>query len=212
MREPTRTRTDQTTSMTFKTRELSSRTFPDFEELARQQGSCWCMYYQRPSPVERGRSAESWERRNRRDKAALVRAGRSHAILVYEGNIPVGWCQYGRADELPRIDAGRGYRKVGRPKGAERLWRITCFFVDRGHRGRGVAKLALKAALESIRAHGGGIVEAFPVVSKRMSAVPEWRWFGTPSMFRREGFRRIAALGTSGILMRKKIPSTGRES
>src|SRR2546428_6295661 len=212
MREPTRTRTDQTTSMTFKTRELSSRTFPDFEELARQQGSCWCIYYQRPSPVERGRSAESREQRNRRDKAALVREGRSHAILVYEGNIAVGWCQYGRADELPRIDAGRGYRKVGRPKGAQRLWRITCFFVDRRHRGRGVAKLALKAALESIRAHGGGIVEAFPVVSKRMSAVPEWRWFGTPSMFRREGFRRIAPLGTSGIFMRKKIPSTGRES
>jgi GNAT superfamily N-acetyltransferase len=119
----------------------------------------------------------------------------------------VGWCQYGTADELPRIDAGRGYRKVGRPADDARLWRITCFFVDRRHRGKGVATIALKAALRSIEKRGGGIVEAFPVVSERMAAVPEWRWFGTRSMFQKEGFKRVAPLGTSGVLMRKRISS-----
>lgn len=163
------------------------------------------MYYQRPKPIGRKLSSQEWKRINRKDKRALVRQGRSHAILVYDGKTPVGWCQYGRRDELPRIDAGRNYRKVGTPGGADKLWRITCFFVDRDYRGKGVAKTALRAALESIRRQGGGIVEAYPVVSEKMAAVAEWRWFGTPSMFRRERFKIVASLGTSGVLMQKTI-------
>ena len=163
------------------------------------------MFYQRPKPV--GRELSSAERKeiNRKDKETLVRQGRSHAILVYERKTPIGWCQYGSQDELPRIDAGRNYRNVGPPTGDEKLWRITCFFVDRDHRGKGVAKAALRAALESIKEQGGGIVEAYPVVSKKMASVPEWRWFGTPDMFRKEGFTTVASLGTSGVLMRKTI-------
>ena len=195
-------------TMAYSVRELSSRTLADFETLARQQGSCWCMFYQRARPIGRGSSGQERARINRRDKATLVRQGRSHAILVYERETPVGWCQYGPADELPRIDAGRGYRKIGRPATGDKLWRITCFFVDRKHRGKGVATIALQAALESIRRRGGGVVEAFPVVSERMAAVPEWRWFGTPSMFRKHGFVRVAALGTSGVLMRKRISAS----
>lgn len=191
--------------MAYSTKELGVKTLPDFEKLAAKQGGCWCIYYQRQRPIKA--SGEEWARRNRRDKRRLVREGRSHAILVYEGGQPVGWCQYGTYDELPRIDAGRNYKKVGRPAGEVRLWRITCFFVDREHRDKGVAKFGLKAVLQSISKKGGGIVEAYPVVSKKMAAVPEWRWFGTPSMFRREGFSEVAPLGTSLVLMRKGVPA-----
>jgi len=189
----------------FTVKELSLSTWPDFEKLGVKQGGCWCMYYARPRPVGKGLSTEEWKKINRKDKETLVRQGRSHAILVYDEKTPVGWCQYGSRDELPRIDAGRGYRKVRQPVGAEKIWRITCFFVDKQYRGQGVSKIALHAALESIRNKGGGVVEAFPVVSKKMAAVPEWRWFGTPNMFKRERFKPVAPLGTSGLLMRRTI-------
>src|SRR5947199_8013648 len=94
------------------------------------------MYYARPRPVGKGLSTEEWKKINRKDKETLVRQGRSHAILVYDEKTPVGWCQYGSRDELPRIDAGRGYRKVRQPVGAEKIWRITCFFVDKQYRGQ----------------------------------------------------------------------------
>jgi len=42
------------------------------------------------------------------------------------------------------------YRRVA-PDVGRRLWRITCFIVDRKYRKRGVAKTALKAALEAIK-------------------------------------------------------------
>ena len=188
----------------FTARELSLDTYPDFEKIASEQGGCWCIYYQRERPI-RGVRGEEWKRINQRDKKALVRRAKSHAILVYSGETPVGWCQYGVKEELPRIDAGRGYKKIGPPKTDEKLWRLTCFFVIRRFRGKGVSKFALKKALESIKKQGGGIVEAYPVVSKKMAAVPEWRWFGTPSMFEREGFKPVGPLGTSMTLMRKTI-------
>lgn len=163
------------------------------------------MYYQRPKPIGKGLSIYEKKNMNRKDERGLVRQGRSHAILVYSGKKPVGWCQYGTKDELPRIDAGRNYKKLESSAENEKLWRITCFFVDKDHRGKGVAKLALHAALESIGRQGGGIVEAYPIVSKKMAAVPEWRWFGTPSMFRRERFKPVAPLGASGLLMRRTV-------
>ena len=188
----------------YTARELSLDTYPDFEKIASEQGGCWCIYYQRERPI-RGVRGEEWKRINQRDKKALVKRAKSHAILVYSGETPVGWCQYGVKEELPRIDAGRGYKKIGPPKTDEKLWRLTCFFVIRKFRGKGVSKFALKKALESIKKQGGGIVEAYPVVSKKMAAVPEWRWFGTPSMFEREGFKQVGPLGTSMALMRKTI-------
>ena len=187
----------------YTARELSPDTYPDFERLAEKQGGCWCMSYQREKPLRI--HGEEWKKINQRDKKKLVKKNRSHAILVYKDETPVGWCQYGPREELPRIDAGRGYKRIGPPKGEERLWRITCFFVDRQNRGQGVSKFALKAALESIKKQGGGIVEAYPVVSKKMAAVPEWRWFGTPGMFEKEGFRQVGPLGNTWILMRTTI-------
>jgi len=197
-------------TMAYTTRELGVQTLQDFEALAAQQGECWCMFYQRARPAGRGLTRDERRARNRSDKRSLVSEGRAHAILVYEGRTPVGWCQYGTAEELPRIDAGRSYRKVAPPVPRDRLWRVTCFFVAKDHRGKGVASFALEAALESIRRKGGGIVEAYPVVSKRMAAVPEWRWFGTPGMFHKAGFEDIAPLGTSGVLMRKVVLPVAR--
>src|ERR1039458_7163173 len=41
-------------------------------------------------------------------------------------------------------------------------WRITCFFVARTHRHRGVANVALAGALGAIVRLGGGLVENYP--------------------------------------------------
>jgi ribosomal protein S18 acetylase RimI-like enzyme len=191
--------------MVYRTAELKPQTYDDFASLAVKQGGCWCMYYQRAKPAGRGLSAQEWKRINRREKEKFVKEGWAHAALVYDGPTPVGWCQYGPKEELPRIDAGRFYRKAAPPPGPDRLWRITCFFVDRKYRRRGVARAALSAALASIKRQGGGMVEAYPVVSIKMAAAPEWLWFGTPDMFRAEGFTNVAPLGTSRVLMRKRI-------
>jgi GNAT superfamily N-acetyltransferase len=153
------------------------------------------------SRVERGA-------RNRRQKKAFVDSGRSHGILVYDHGRPVGWCQYGRAEELPRIDSSRKYRHLA-PKAETKLWRITCFVVQKRHRRRGVATAALKAALEGIKKNGGGLVEAYPITRCESYAFGNESTHGTASMFEKLGFKIVELLGSTRfsthVLMRRTI-------
>ena len=192
----------------YSTKELSPRTWKDFEKLFRKPGEwdrCWCMYYHRPRPVPRKEreilTREQRIEKNRKDKRDLVEKGRSHGILVYSRGEPIGWCQYGPKEELPRIDAGRKYRKLSLDSSGKKLWRITCFCIDRRYRNRGVASAGLKAALSSIGKSGGGLVEAYPATRKGALAV----WFGTRAMFEDEGFDVVAPFGRSNVLMRRVV-------
>jgi GNAT superfamily N-acetyltransferase len=147
--------------------------------------------------------------RNRREKRALVEKGCAHGILVYTNEAPVGWCQYGPAEELPRIDNSRKYRGLAPEGGTKRLWRITCFVVDKKYRRRGVASAALKAALGAIRKRGGGLVEAYPITRWESRAFGNESTNGTVSMFEKEGFKIVAPFGSTRfsthVLVRKTV-------
>jgi ribosomal protein S18 acetylase RimI-like enzyme len=186
--------------------ELSPRRWADFEALFRRyhgvQAGCWCMYYHRDGPTGPLADTDRQEA-NRRDHHALVLQGQAHGILVYRDDEPVGWCQFGRREELPRIERGRKYRAVVGELGAPPRWRITCFFVDRPYRRAGAARYALRAALDAIRRRGGGIVEAYPATHGKAVAT----WFGTVGMFEREGFTVVRAFGRSNVLVRKLVSS-----
>lgn len=147
--------------------------------------------------------------RNRRDKRALVEKGLAHGILVYADGEPVGWCQYGPQDELPRIDTSRKYRELAPKDGTERLWRITCFAVDTKYRRCGVASVGLKAALVSIKKRGGGLVEAYPIINWKPGTFGNVSTHGTISMFKKEGFKIVAPLGSTkfqtNVLVRRTV-------
>src|SRR5216683_1148438 len=96
----------------YQTKELSDSTWPDFERLfSRGNGwdHCWCMAFQRARQLSRRQFRTRAEMAviNHQDKKELVDQGRAHGILVYANGEPVGWCQYGPADELPVIDRTR---------------------------------------------------------------------------------------------------------
>ena len=119
----------------YTTRPLDAESWPDFAELVEAHngvwGGCWCMGFHPKGPGW-GRSAAL----NRAEKQERVRNGEAHAALVYDGDQCVGWCQFGVPEELPRIKNRKAYEE-----GLGELpdWRITCFFVGKGHRGQGVA-------------------------------------------------------------------------
>jgi ribosomal protein S18 acetylase RimI-like enzyme len=167
------------------------------------------MYYQRPKGgTMKGMTSTERGAKNKHDKKLLVDDGKAHGVLLYDQKIPIGWCAYGLKPEFPRIDNGRNYKKLDLKDDPEKLWRITCFVVDKDYRKRGIASIALKAALDSIRARGGGVVEAYPVTHKTARAWskwPQWFWFGTESMYEREGFKVVNTLGPNHVLMRRTI-------
>lgn len=195
----------------YSTKELTKDTLPDFERLFEGRPApgahmCWCLYhhgirYWPSSPGPRARARQAV--RNRRQKKALVESGRSHGILVYSKGEPVGWCQYGSWEELPRFESHLSRLRSAPDDRGKKRWRITCFVVDRKYRKRGVATAALRAALEAIKEKGGGLVEAYPI--RTWGAYREY--LGTVSMFKREGFEIVGSFGTSNVLMHRTIIS-----
>ena len=174
----------------FETRALHADTWADFERLVDANngvwGGCWCMWYHGKEGSEEPPEAK------RKAKECRVREGRAHAALVYEGADCVGWCQFGSPDELPRLHNARAYLKDN-PTLPD--WRITCFFSGKGHRGTGVASVALEGAIEQIKELGGGRIEGYPEDIEGRKASPAFLFNGVLHMFERLGFERSRKIG-----------------
>jgi GNAT superfamily N-acetyltransferase len=123
---------------------------------------------------------------------------------VYDGSTAVGRCQFGPTDELPRIKLKRDYLN-----GLTKLpdWRITCFFVDRDYRHKGVACIALEGALNEIARLGGGTVESYPEDVEGRSTSGSFLYNGTLSIFEHQGFQRTRRLGKNHWVVTKVIDS-----
>src|ERR687892_2518836 len=99
--------------MGFTTKELSKRTWPDYQRFF-SQGNGWdhcaCVHYQ--GVRKRGGSFAHERDVNLAIKCDLVERGLAHGILVYDSKEPVGWCQFGPQDELPIRDQSTRKRNL----------------------------------------------------------------------------------------------------
>jgi GNAT superfamily N-acetyltransferase len=199
---------------------LSPDTWPDFAALAERHngvwGGCWCTWFHGPgarmcegpggrhqalshrSCADKGQTVEG----NRALKERLVREGRAHAALVFDGDVAVAWCEYGTPDELPNI-----YHRKEYEAGLDRLpeYRLTCFFVDRNYRRTGVAAIALRGALDLIAQAGGGVVEAYPHETPDKKVSASFLYSVTRSMFEQAGFSYDRPKGLKNCVMSKKV-------
>lgn len=184
---------------------LTAETWPAFDDLVLRHngifGGCWCIWFH-PDSEERGQGAEA----NRALKRRYVEAGAAHAALVMDGDEAVAWAEYGTPAELPTLHHLKQYdaEKTGDPD-----YRITCVFVDRRHRRRGVTELAIRGALDHIAARGGGVVESYPhdltEQTKKMSS--SFLYNGTRRLYERLGFAYVRPKGLKNCVMSIEVPA-----
>lgn len=183
---------------------LDEETWEAFAELAESSDSypsgCWCLGFH---PEGTGRPVDA--KANKERKRLRVVQGTTHHALVFEDDLCVGWCQFGTPEELPRIKNQKEYEKTR--EGELPDWRITCFYVRRGHRRRGVSEQALAGALEMISASGGGVVEGYP---EPAGAVPAGFLFhGALTTFEKLGFARDRMIGKHRWVVRRTVEPAG---
>jgi len=177
---------------------LDASTWDAFAELVERNngvyGGCWCIAHH----VEYQRGVSD----PRTLKEELVRAGRAHAALVFgKDDVAQGWCQYGSREELG-LKHQREYAKDPPPQAR---WRIACIFVDKGHRGRGVARAGLQGALAQIAAAGGGLVEAISEATAGREAQSRFLFSATAELFEQQGFTRGRQVGKHAWILSREI-------
>jgi ribosomal protein S18 acetylase RimI-like enzyme len=184
----------------YSIRPLDASTWDAFADLVERNngiyGGCWCIAFH--TAYQRGVSDP------RTLKEQLVRAGEAHAALVFEADRVQGWCQYGGPDELG-LKHLREYLKDPPPPAD---WRITCIFVDKRHRGQGIARAALDGALAQIAAAGGGRVEAISETVSGRDAQGRFLFSATVELFEDLGFDRVRQVGKHAWIVNRVVDAT----
>jgi GNAT superfamily N-acetyltransferase len=187
---------------------LGPGTWDAFAQLVERHngvwGGCWCTWFHTMHD-EKTFDAQN----NRALKEELVREGRAHAALVFDGDLAVAWCQYGSPAELPNIYHRKEYEAT-----LDRLpdYRLTCFFVDKKYRRKGVAGVALRGVLELIAQAGGGTVEGYPHQTDGKKVSASFLYSATRSLFEDAGFAYIRPKGKKNCVMRIEIPDGAAEA
>jgi GNAT superfamily N-acetyltransferase len=188
----------------FTVRPLAPATWDAFADLAERHngvwGGCWCTWFHTMHD-EKTFDADC----NRALKERLVKEGRAHAALVFDGDEAVAWCQFGSPQELPNMKHRKEYEAE-----LDSLpdYRLTCFFVDKRYRRRGVSALALQGALDLIAAAGGGVVEAYPQDTGGKKITASFLYSVTRSLFEQAGFSYVRPKGKNHTVMRRAVKAT----
>lgn len=172
----------------------------DLEALFGESGAysgCWCMWFRLTSR----QFAEGAGAGNRRALRALVEEGRVPGLLGYRDGRPVGWVSVGPREEFGRIERSPILKRVDdRP-----VWSVVCFFVDREHRGIGVAEDLLQAAVDYARRHGAEALEAYPVDTTGRRIPDPSAFTGPAGMFAALGFREVARRSERRPILRLEL-------
>lgn len=171
----------------------------DVEALFGERGACagcWCMYWRLDARAySAGKGAG-----NRAALRRIVRRGGEPGVLAYAGEEPVGWCAVAPRTEYPRLDRSRVLARLDEKP----VWSISCLFVARPWRKRGVSRALIEAAVAHARAHGAVIVEGYPVDPAAPQA-DAFVWTGIASAYERAGFREHERRSATRPIMRRTV-------
>ena len=160
-------------------------------------GGCWCMAWRlRNKDWVAGKGA-----RNKRAFKQIVTAGESPGVLGYLGSQPIAWCAVAPREAYSFL----GRSRVLQPVDDEPVWSVSCLFVLKPYRRKRISVAMLKAAVEFAARRGATIVEGYPIEPTMEHTPDPFVWTGTPSAFRKAGFREALRRSNTRPIMRFAI-------
>jgi GNAT superfamily N-acetyltransferase len=165
---------------------LTQKLWRDFEMLLGARGACggcWCMFWKlrgKDFSKNTGDSARQMQK-------SIVDAKTVPGLLAYSEGYPIGWIAVEPRSAYPKL----AHSRVLKPVDDQEVWSITCFFVEKNHRHKGITVELLKAAAEYVKSCGGKIVEGYPVDAQQNQPDP-FVYTGTASAYKQAGFVEVA--------------------
>lgn len=160
-------------------------------------GGCWCMAWRlKRKDWEAGKGAK-----NKRALKKIVDAGDMPGIIGYLGDEPIAWCSVAPRSEYSALERSR----VLKPVDDKPVWSVSCLFVLKPYRRRGVSTRILKAAIKFARSQGANILEGYPVEPTMVKTPDPFVWTGIPSAFLKAGFTEVARRSKTRPIMRKRM-------
>jgi GNAT superfamily N-acetyltransferase len=179
---------------------VTRKRWTDFETLFGERGACggcWCMFWRLTRKEFDSQKGEG----NRKAMKAIVQSGKIPGILAFSQDKPVAWCSVAPRDQFSALDRSR----ILKPVDELPVWSISCFFVEKNYRGKGLSIQMIKAAVDYVKKNGGSVVEAYPVEPKKDKMPDAFAWTGLASAFIKAGFTECARRSETRPIMRFSI-------
>ena len=176
---------------------LTKDRWPDLETLFGERGACggcWCMLWRLTRQKFESQKGEG----NRQAMQAIVDSGEIPGILGISRGQPVAWCSVAPRDHSPALRRSR----ILKPLDELPIWSISCLFVERQYRRKGLSTQMIKAAVDYVKNKGGSIVEAYPVEPRKDKIPDAFAWTGLASAYTKVGFTECARRSETRPIMR----------
>ena len=176
---------------------VTKKRWADFERLFGETGACggcWCMLWR----LTRKEFESQKGAGNRKAMKSIIEGGKIPGILAFSGNKPVAWCSVAPRDHFPALDRSR----ILKPLDDLPVWSISCLFVNKQFRRKGLSTQMIKAAVDYVKKKKGAIVEAYPVEPKKDKMPDVFAWTGLASAFVKAGFVECARRSETRPIMR----------
>jgi GNAT superfamily N-acetyltransferase len=177
-------------------RPLTPDLWPALENLFGENGTvggCWCMYWRIGRAIRKRPRAE-----NRAAFRNVVKFGPPPGLLAFDGDMAVGWCQLTPREALPWLDRTWRLSRVDDVP----IWSLSCFYVRKGYRRRGITAALIAAALKVAKSAKAPALEAYPLDAEQ---TPSASGTGYASTFARAGFKTVARRVPSRPIMRHDL-------
>jgi GNAT superfamily N-acetyltransferase len=177
---------------------LTPDRWDDFEALFGKNGACagcWCTWWRMGQSEWLATKGDGTKRKMR----ALAEKGPPPGLLAYSGEEAVGWCALAPREHYPRLARS----KILAPVDDAAVWSVTCFFVRRDWRRRGVTVALLKEAVRWVALQGGKLLEGYPTDTHEEQP-GAFVFHGLLPAFKNAGFREVARRSKSRPIVRRK--------
>jgi len=182
--------------MKFSFQPLTPKNWKDFELLFGPNGACggcWCMTWRlKAADYEKMKGAG-----NKKAMKDLVKRS-SPGIIAFADNKPAGWCAVAPRKEYIRLETSR----VLKPVDDKPVWSVSCFYMAKEFRNKGLSVKLLKAAVDFAFSKGATIVEGYPVEPKNDKMPAVFAWTGFSSVFKKAGFNEVIRRSETRPVMR----------
>lgn len=164
---------------------LNSSNFEDFEYLFREKGACegcWCMHCRLPTDEFEANKGEG----NRLAMKALVESGQIPGIIAYNDDKPVGWCSLGDREDFPKLSKSHEEQIID-----EHTWIISCLYIRKGWRRRGIKRALLKYLIAYCQTKGARVLESHQCNSSFSKYPDNFAWTGIEKAYEAVGFVKV---------------------
>ena len=176
---------------------LTAANWKKFETLMGEKGgcgNCWCMFFRLPYSHFQENKPDG----NKKMMKQLVNKGKPQGLIASINDEPIGWIAMAPREDYLKLENARTFKRID----DKPVWSITCFFIKKEFRHKGVSQQLIKGAIDFAKKKKIKTLEAYPAIPYSEKVPHAFLWVGVLSSFIRNGFTIVQQNSKSRAMVR----------